>query len=137
MSSDPEAVAQRWIRSLSAHDLEAAVDCFDAAYVDEAPARRGESVQGQDSVRRNFSMLLSDLPDLTANISRTVADGDCVWMEWSMRGTRRDGTLLEFVGVNIFQVTDGRFRSGRIYTEIVRDAGGIDAQIDRMTKGNS
>lgn len=137
MSSDPEAVAQRWITSLSAHDLEAAVDCFDAAYVDEAPARRGESVQGQDSVRRNFSMLLSDLPDLTANISRTVADGDDVWMEWSMRGTRRDGTLLEFVGVNIFQVKDGRFRSGRIYTEIVRDAGGIDAQINRMTKGNS
>lgn len=137
MSSDPEAVAQRWITSLSAHDLEAAVDCFDAAYVDEAPARRGESVQGQDSVRRNFSMLLSDLPDLTANISRTVADGDDVWMEWNMRGTRRDGTLLEFVGVNIFQVKDGRFRSGRIYTEIVRDAGGIDAQINRMTKGNS
>lgn len=137
MSSDPEAVAQRWVTSLSAHDLEAAVDCFDAAYVDEAPARRGESVQGQDSVRRNFSMLLSDLPDLTANISRTVADGDDVWMEWSMRGTRRDGTLLEFVGVNIFQVKDGRFRSGRIYTEIVRDAGGIDAQINRMAKGNS
>lgn len=137
MSSDPEAVAQRWVTSLSAHDLEAAVDCFDAAYVDEAPARRGESVQGQDSVRRNFSMLLSDLPDLTANISRTVADGDDVWMEWSMRGTRRDGTLLEFVGVNIFLVKDGRFRSGRIYTEIVRDAGGIDAQINRMTKGNS
>ena len=137
MSSDPEAVAQRWVTSLSAHDLEAAVDCFDAAYVDEAPARRGESVQGQDSVRRNFNMLLSDLPDLTANISRTVADGDDVWMEWSMRGTRRDGTLLEFVGVNIFQVKDGRFRSGRIYTEIVRDAGGIDAQINRMAKGNS
>lgn len=137
MSSDPEAVAQRWITSLSAHDLEAAVDCFDTAYVDEAPARRGESVQGQDSVRRNFSMLLSDLPDLTANISRTVADGDDVWIEWSMRGTRQDGTLLEFVGVNIFQVKDGRFRSGRIYTEIVRDAGGIDAQINRMAKGNS
>ncbi|AOT04261.1 nuclear transport factor 2 family protein [Arthrobacter sp. U41] len=137
MSSDPEAVAQRWVTSLSAHDLEAAVDCFDAAYVDEAPARRGESVRGQDSVRRNFSMLLSDLPDLAANISRTVADGDDVWMEWSMQGTRRDGTLLEFVGVNIFRVKDGRFRSGRIYTEIVRDAGGIDAQINRMAKGNS
>ncbi|MBT2594958.1 nuclear transport factor 2 family protein [Arthrobacter sp. ISL-72] len=136
MSSDPEAVAQRWITSLSADDLEAAVNCFDAAYVDETPARRGESVQGQDSVRRNFSMLFSDLPDPTANISRTVADGDYVWMEWRMRGTRRDCTLLEFVGVNIFQVTDGRFRSGRIYTEIVRDAGGIDAQINRMTKGS-
>lgn len=58
---------------------------------------------------------------------------------WSgaCKGTRRDGTLLEFVGVNIFRVKDGRFRSGRIYTEIVREAGGIDAQINRMAKGNS
>lgn len=111
------------------------MDCFDTAYIDEAPARRGESVHGQNAVRQNFEKLLRDLPDLTARISRTVSDGDEVWMEWGMRGTRRDGTILEFVGVNIFQVQDGRFRSGRIYTEIVRDAGGIEAQIDRMTKG--
>ncbi|MBT2500591.1 nuclear transport factor 2 family protein [Agromyces sp. ISL-38] len=135
MGNDPEAVAQRWVRALSLHDLEAAVDCFDKAYTDEAPARRGESVQGQDAVRQNFETLLSDLPDLTAKISRTVSDGDEVWMEWGMRGTRRDGAVMEFVGVNIFHVQDGRFRSGRIYTEIVRDAGGIEAQIDRMTKG--
>jgi ketosteroid isomerase-like protein len=135
MGSDPEAVAERWVRALSLHDLEAAVDCFDRAYIDDAPARRGESVQGQDAVRKNFETLLSDLPDLTAKISRTVSDGDEVWMEWGMRGTRRDGTVMEFVGVNIFQVLDGRFRSGRIYTEIVHDAGGIEAQIDRMAKG--
>lgn len=135
MGKDPKAVAQRWVRALSLHDLEAAVDCFDTDYIDEAPARRGESVQGQNAVRHNFEKLLRDLPDLTATISRIVSDGDEVWMEWGMRGTRRDGTVLEFVGVNIFQALDGRFRSGRIYTEIVRDAGGIEAQIDRMTKG--
>jgi ketosteroid isomerase-like protein len=135
MGNDPEAVAQRWVRALSSHDLEAAVDCFDLAYSDEAPARRGESVEGQDAVRRNFATLLSDLPDLTAKISRTVSNGYEVWMEWGMRGTRRDGTVMEFVGVNIFHVLDGRFSSGQIYTEIVRDAGGIEAQIDRMTKG--
>jgi ketosteroid isomerase-like protein len=136
MGNDPEAVAQRWVRAMSLHDLEAAVDCFDRDYFDEAPARRGESVQGQDAVRQNFETLFSDLPDLTAKISRTVSDGYEVWMEWGMRGTRRDGTVMEFVGVNILQVLDGRFRSGRIYTEIVRDAGGIEAQIDRMGKGS-
>lgn len=95
----------------------------------------GNPSKDKPLVRRNFEKLLRDLPDLTARISRTVSDGDEVWMEWGMHGTRRDGTILEFVGVNIFQVLDGRFRSGRIYTEIVRDAGGIEAQIDRMTKG--
>ena len=76
MGNDPEAVAQRWVRALSLDDLEAAVDCFDRAYFDEAPTRRGESVRGQDAVRQNFETLLSDLPDLTAKISRTVSGED-------------------------------------------------------------
>jgi len=135
MTTNPVDLAQLWVRSLSAHDLEGAVDCFDVDYVDETPARRGESVRGRDAVRHNFGRLFSDLPDLVARLSRAVADGDDVWIEWGMRGTRRDGTVMEFVGVNIFHVKDGRFRSARVYTELVRDAGGIDDQMDRMTRG--
>jgi hypothetical protein len=40
---------------------------------------------------------------------------------------------MEFVGVNIFEVDEERFRSGRIYTELVRDAGGVEQQVARMT----
>ena len=95
MGNDPEAVAQRWVRALSLHDLEAAVDCFDSAYFDEAPARRGESVRGQDAVRQNFETLLSDLPDLTATISRTVSGED----EVLAAGTQGE-VELSMVGVN-------------------------------------
>jgi hypothetical protein len=56
-------------------------------------------------------------------------------MEWRMSGTRTDGTPMEFVGVNIFEVEGGSFTEGRIYTELVRDSGGIDSQVDRMTHG--
>ena len=63
-----------------------------------------------------------------------MEDGDTVWIEWRMCGTRRDGTAFEFAGVNLFGVRDEQFVWGRIYTELVRDAGGIDAQIERMTK---
>ncbi len=133
MTGDPVAVAQRWVRAMSAHDVEAAVDCFDVDYVDEAPARRGESVHGQVEVRQNFVRLFTDIPDLRANLVGAVADGEAVWMEWQMTGTRADGTAMDFVGVNIFEVKDGRFLSGRIYTELVRDTGGIAAQLERMT----
>ena len=129
------AVAHRWVRALADRDLEAAVACFDDAYVDEAPARLGESVHGQDGVRRNLERLFADVRDLYAEVVGTVVDGDNVWMEWRMHGTRGDGTRMAFVGVNIFEVKDGRFRSGRIYTELVREAGGIDAQLKRMTGG--
>ncbi len=132
---DSRAVVERWIQAMTAHDLEGAVSCFAPDYRDEAPARRGESVQGQEKVRENFTALFRDIPDLRADLLRSVADGDTVWMEWRMRGNRRDGTPFEFVGVNIFGVRDQQFVWGRIYTELVRDAGGIDAQIDHMTRG--
>jgi ketosteroid isomerase-like protein len=133
---DPRAVAERWTRALSEHDLEAAVSCFDPDYADEAPARRGESVRGQEHVRRNFEALFLDVPDLRAEILSSVVDGDAVWMEWRMRGTRSNGTPFEFAGVNIFGVREDRFAWGRIYTELVRDAGGVEAQVERMTKGD-
>mgnify|MGYP001035415610 CR=1 FL=1 len=134
-ATDRQAVAARWVRALSAHDLEAAVACFAVDYHDEAPARRGESVRGIAQVRANFAALFRELPDLRAELLGAVADGDTVWMEWRMRGARADGSPIEFVGVNVFGVRDGRFAWGRIYTELSRTVGGIDAQIARMTRG--
>lgn len=134
-AANPGAVAERWVRALTAHDLEAAVGCFAPDYHDEAPARRGEFIQGNRKVRENFAAPFGDIPDLRADLLRSAANGDTVWMEWRMHGTRGDGTRLEFVGVNIFGVRDEQFVWGRIYTELVRDAGGVDAQIERMTAG--
>jgi ketosteroid isomerase-like protein len=133
-ATDPRAVAERWVQALTAHDLEAAVACFAPDYHDEAPARRGEFIQGNERVRENLAALFRDIPDLRADLLRSVEDGDTVWIEWRMCGTRRDGTAFEFAGVNLFGVRDEQFVWGRIYTELVRDAGGIDAQIEHMTK---
>ena len=133
--SGATAVAERWVQALTAHDLDAVVACFAPEYQDEAPARRGEVVRGNQKVRENVATLFRNIPDLRAELLRCVTDRDTVWIEWRMHGTRRDGTPMEFVGVNIFGVRDDQFVWGRIYTELVRDAGGIDAQIERMTAG--
>lgn len=113
---DTQAVAKRWVEALTAHDLEAAAACFAPDYHDEAPARHGEVIQGNAKVRENFGALFRDIPDLRAVLLRSVADGDTVWMEWRMCGTRRDGTPMEFVGVNLFGVRAEQFVWGRIYT---------------------
>ncbi|MGH3452499.1 MAG: nuclear transport factor 2 family protein [Haloechinothrix sp.] len=110
-----------------------ALACFAEDYEDEAPARRGELVRGRDQVRVNFERLLASMPDVHAELRGTVDQGDGVWMEWAMAGTRPDGTRMEFVGVNLFKVEDGLLKRGRIYTELVRDAGGLEAQVERMT----
>lgn len=137
LNGEPISVAERWIAAMNERDIDAAVDCFAIDYRDEAPARRGESVIGRDDVRRSFAALFGQLAGLRAEIVRSIADGTTLWMEWRVVGTRGDDTKMEFVGVNIFEVDADRFRRGWIYTELVRDGGGIDAQVKRMTRGGS
>jgi SnoaL-like domain len=108
-----------------------------ALEVDETPARPGESVHGQDGVRENFARLFADLPDLTASISRAIPDGDTVWMEWRMRGTRADGTVMDFVGSTFSRSRTAASVLVGSTPNLSGDAGGIDGQIDRMTKGTS
>jgi len=133
---NPSEVVQQWIRAINERDLEGIVSCFAEDYEDEAPARTGETVHGRDQVRANFERLLVSMPDLRAEVRTVVDQGDSVWMEWVMRGTRTDGTRMEFVGVNLFEVAAGVLRRGRIYTELVRHAGGLGGQVDRMTTGS-
>lgn len=133
---DPRHVARRWVDALSAHDLSAAAACFAEDYHDTAPARPGEEVHGRDRVRQNFAALFDGVPNLQAEILQSVADGNIVWMEWRMWGTRADGTTLNFVGVNLFCVEGDRFTWGRIYTDLVGPRGDIDTQIERMTSAS-
>lgn len=132
----PCSLGERWVVALDAHDLEAAVACFQPNYHDEAPARRGERVDGREMVRENFYRLFRDLPDLRAELLGCVVDGENAWMEWRMHGTRPDGTAIEVAGVNIFRIEDGLIQSGRIYSELVREVGGVDSQVARMTRGD-
>lgn len=133
----PSEVAHSFVAAISRHDPDAAARCFAEDYEDEAPARRGEEVRGRDEARANFVRLFASIPDIRATIIRQAERKNEVWMEWRLAGTRDDGTLMEFVGVNIFGVEDDTFRWGRIYTELARDAGGIEAQLERMTGGDA
>ena len=129
----PGEVAESFVAAISRHDPDAVARCFAEDYEDEAPARRGEVVRGRDEVRANFVRMFTSMPDVKAEIVRLAERENEVWMEWRLSGTRDDGTIMDFVGVNIFGVAGGTFRWGRIYTELARSAGGIDAQLARMT----
>lgn len=129
----PGEVVESFVAAISRHDLDAVVRCFAEDYEDEAPARQGEVVQGPDEVHTNFARMFTSMPDVRATIIRLAEREDEAWVEWRLSGTRDDGSTMDFVGVNIFGVADGVFRWGRIYTELVRNAGGIEAQLRRMT----
>jgi ketosteroid isomerase-like protein len=122
---DPTAVLRRLERASDEHDLDALVDCFAADYVNETPAHPARGFRGREQVRENWRQILAGVPDLRARVLRSTADGETVWSEWEMSGTRRDGAAHLMRGVIIFVIADERIVSARFYLEPV-DTSGTD-----------
>jgi ketosteroid isomerase-like protein len=116
---DPTAVLRRLERASDEHDLDALVECFATDYVNETPAHPARGFRGREQVRENWRQILAGVPDLRARVLRSTADGETVWSEWEMSGTRRDGTAHRMRGVIIFGIVDQRIVSARFYLEPV------------------
>ena len=121
-----EALLERLAGAVSRHDLDAVEGCFAPGYRNQTPAHPAQGFTGRQQVRRNWEQIFAFVPDITARVLRSACDGDVVWSEWEMTGTRRDGTAHQMAGVVVFGVRDGQFAWARFYLEPVQ-AGGADA----------
>ena len=60
-------------------------------------------------------------------------DGDALWTEWEMSGTRNDGDAFLMRGVVLFGVTDDAISSARFYLEPVEETSGdVDMHTRRV-----
>jgi len=128
MNDSPEpgqVVLERLAAAANGHDLDALVDCFAPDYRNETPAHPAQGFTGRDQVRRNWEQIFAAMPDLTARVLRSCCDGEVVWSEWQMTGSRPDGSTMQMAGVILFGARDGRFSWARFYLEPVQ-AGGPD-----------
>ena len=129
---DAGAMVDRLVDATNRHDLAALVDCFAVGYRNETPAHPARDFEGRDQVRRNWQQIFAAVPDVSARVLRRSVDGDTVWSEWEMRGTRRDGSPHLMRGVILFTVADGRASLARFYLEPVESGGGnIDDAVRR------
>lgn len=119
-TSRPLAVVYRLRDAVNAHDLDALVDCFAPEFRSELPTFPDASFVGNDNVRRNWKMIFSAVPDISAEIVRSTTDADTAWVEWQQQGTQQDGRTHLARGVVIFTVTDGQIASNRFYVHPVR-----------------
>ena len=122
----PTDVIARLFDRTNAHDLEGLVACFAADYALINPVHPARDFVGPDQVRHNWTGLLAGVPNLHASVHRLVADGERVWVEMSMAGTRRDGEPVHLAGIQVFTVREGLVRGCRFYLEPV-EPGGLDA----------
>lgn len=123
------AMVERLAAATNAHDLDALEACFGDDYVNETPAHPARGFSGKRQVRRNWEQIFRGVPDISAEVG-WVADGERVWSEWTMRGTRLDGGRHEMCGVIIFGVRNGLASSARFYLEPVdHSSQGVDATV--------
>jgi hypothetical protein len=133
-STDPMLMVRRLVAATNAHDLDALVDCFADDYDNQTPAHPARGFRGSEQVRRNWTQLFAAIPDLNVRIVDTAVNGQAVWSEWEMTGTRPDGVAHLMRGVIIFRVVHGRAWAARFYLEPVDDVSGdVDAAIARAT----
>jgi ketosteroid isomerase-like protein len=127
MTSNPVGLVDRLARATSAHDLDGIVACFAEDYVNETPTHPRRGFLGRGQVRRNWAQVLAAVPNLTAWVLATAVDGDVVWSEWRLAGTRGDGAPHEMRGVIIFAVAGELIRTARFYLEPVEhESGTVD-----------
>jgi ketosteroid isomerase-like protein len=117
------ALLDRLAAAVNSRDLDALAGCFAPGYRNETPAHPAQGFTGRGQVRRNWEQIFTFVPDITARVLRSCADGDIVWSEWAMTGTRRDGSVHQMAGVIVFGVGDGCFTWARFYLEPVQGDG--------------
>ena len=127
---EPVETIERLLRATNDHDLDALTACFAADFVNETPAHPARGFQGSAQVRRNWEQIFAFVPDLRAEVIRRAVDGDTIWTEWVMTGTRRDGSPHEMAGVIVFGVAGDLIRWLRFYLEPVdRSGANVDAAV--------
>jgi ketosteroid isomerase-like protein len=127
-------VVERLLVAMNRHDLDAAVSLFHEDYRSEQPAHPDRTFVGRAQVRENWEAMFAGVPDFSADLLRTVSDGDTTWSEWVWSGTRADGLPFDVRGVALFRIVGESIVAARLYLEEVdRAAGGIAQAVESMS----
>jgi ketosteroid isomerase-like protein len=127
-------VIDRLAAAVNAHDLEAVAGLIHRDYRSEQPAHPGRAFTGRAQMLANWEAMFAGIPDVCAEICRSVHDGDTTWTEWRWSGTRSDGQAFEMRGVTLFEVAGGQIVAGRLYMEDAeRDVAGIEQAVEDLS----
>jgi steroid delta-isomerase-like uncharacterized protein len=76
----------------------------------------GERAEGADAVRAHIGGIFERWPSLRFRRRRLHAAEDFAVSEWTATATRPDGTRIEWDGVDVFPLRDGRIVRKDVYS---------------------
>lgn len=117
--SKPMACMKRIEQAINQHNVDAMASCFDPDYHSQFPAHPERAFRGLETMRRNWTQIFANVPDIHATLMTCISDGDTVWAEWEWTGTTREGQPYLVRGVTIQGVPDDHITWTRLYMEPV------------------
>ena len=118
-SSDPISVIERTFEAANRHDLEAFLEYFHPDYQSMAPLHPSRDFRGRETVRKNWSGMFANIPDIKLELLRCVGDGETVWAEVHFFGTTQEGNRFDLRGVIIHGIEANQIKWARLYMEPV------------------
>jgi len=110
----PRGIAQQYFAALGRRD----VDAMAALWAPDGEAHVSSQLDavGPGGVRAYFTELFAAFPDLALTVKSTVAEGDQVAVHWTatgtmtgpLRGIEPNGARVEFEGLDLLHIRDGK-----------------------------
>jgi taurine dehydrogenase small subunit len=109
-----QELIERYNDAWNAHDLDAITSMHsdDIVFHNYSAAERAD---GADAVREHIASIFRNNPDLSFRGRRLYAHDGLVVNEWTARATR-DGKTLEWDGVDVFPIADGKIKRKDVYS---------------------
>lgn len=110
-----ERLITRYNDAWNRHDLDAIASLHSPKVVFHNHTA-GERVEGSAAVIDHIAGIFSNWPDLSFRTRRLYARDDFAACEWTATATASDGRLLEWDGVDLFPIVDGRIARKDVYS---------------------
>lgn len=114
-ASDVERLITRYNEAWNRHDVEA-ISALHAPAIVFHNHTAAERVEGSAAVADHIAGIFSSWPDLTFRTRRLYVREDLAVCEWTARATAPDGRKLEWDGVDLFPIVDGRIARKDVYS---------------------
>jgi len=113
-AAELESVIERYNDAWNAHDV-GAILSFHAPDMVFENHTAGERVEGAD-VGPHIARIFESAPDLAFRSRRLYARDGLVVSEWTATATRRDGTRVEWDGIDVFPFENGLIVRKDVYS---------------------
>jgi ketosteroid isomerase-like protein len=100
-----EALLSRYIAACEARDVAAITACFAPRAIVADPT--APKARGRAAVGRYFAALYDDLTELRLATSPLYWQADSVACRWEGEARRKDGRLIHYEGIDLFDFIDG------------------------------